>query len=439
MRSKGQGCIWKREGAYVWQYRDAITGKRKAVFIRDEHGNLIKDRDKAGKIVVDLQKEQIKASSIQTRAEYLARVAEDKKLIDPKRKVAIVDLWQEYLKNPSRPDSGKETLRYYQGAVNIFLCWMNNNHSELQTIDEITESIASEFSSFCWNRKISERRFNGILGTLKLVFKILMKNENPFLPIRKKLENKQRKEAFSIEQLQAISSTIENNDYYMLHKQEMKLLLLVMLYTGSRLEDACLLTWKSIDMDKRVITFIPCKTARRKPVPVTVPIASVLFDALKNIETSKEKIYVLPEVSKRYRTNPCGISKDIIQLLEDSGIKTKEEATGQRKLPIVRYSAHSFRHTFCTMAINNGIPITAIQSIVGHSTSAMTQHYSHVSLETKENVIKCLPSFVGSSKEEKTFSEELEKMITSKGKSIVSALEKILSEEQKNQLLSLVG
>ena len=42
-------------------------------------------------------------------------------------------------------------------------------------------------------------------------------------------------------------------------------------------------------------------------------------------------------------------------------------------------TAHSFRHTFVTRAIEAGVPPHVVQAIVGHSSAAMTEHYTHLS------------------------------------------------------------
>ena len=100
---------------------------------------------------------------------------------------------------------------------------------------------------------------------------------------------------------------------------------------------------------------------------------------------------LLPDVADRYLRIPSGISKDISKLLQDAGIQTTERPMNlHRKKPVVRYSMHSFRHTFCTLSVNRGISVPVIQSIVGHSTALMTSHYSHISLESKRKAIQAI-------------------------------------------------
>lgn len=43
------------------------------------------------------------------------------------------------------------------------------------------------------------------------------------------------------------------------------------------------------------------------------------------------------------------------------------------------FSAHTFRHTFCTRMAENGIDVKVLQEIMGHKTIAITmQVYNHV-------------------------------------------------------------
>ena len=91
-------------------------------------------------------------------------------------------------------------------------------------------------------------------------------------------------------------------------------------------------------------------------------------------------------------------------LLKAAGIETLEvasNATRRQKYRnsseklcsrhIGRYSYHSFRHTFCTIAANAGKDLAIIRSIVGHANIQMTSHYTHYSLESKRQVIESLP------------------------------------------------
>jgi integrase/recombinase XerC len=55
---------------------------------------------------------------------------------------------------------------------------------------------------------------------------------------------------------------------------------------------------------------------------------------------------------------------------------------------IERKSPHTLRHTFATHMLNNGAELNAIKEIMGHSSLAATQVYTHNSLEKLKQVHK---------------------------------------------------
>lgn len=387
-RSKGSGSIFKKYGVYYYQW---VTpdGVKKIRRLQDEEGASITERVKAVKAAQSIAEEIYSAHRIVTKMAYMTEMAEARNLISSVR-LPIQEMWEAYLKSPRRPDSSSSTLDFYHDAVLPFQKWMAARHREIHEVRDVTEEIACEYASDFWASGVSERTYNARITSLKMIFKVLLKGETPFDPIRRKTPRQQSRNAFTAVQLKAISDTMDNPEYYMLHKAEMRLMLLMMLYTGCRGEDAALMKWDCINFEERIIKYIPLKTGRRRPVPVTVPIAECLYEALRKKEHD-DLHFVLPHVADRYQRNPCGISLDITKLIEASGIVTrKEDPTLQRKRPVVLYSMHSFRHTFCTLAVNAGIPLSTIQEIVGHSTEAMTSHYSHISLESKQKAIQAI-------------------------------------------------
>lgn len=129
---------------------------------------------------------------------------------------------------------------------------------------------------------------------------------------------------------------------------------------------------------------------------VQIPIAEALYIALLPfINVAGTSPYVLPHVAERYTCNPAGIAKDTKRLLEAAGLHTVEQSHDpHRMLPVIRYSFHSFRHTFSTLAANHGVSIRTVQELLGHSSEKMTVHYTHIGLQTKVQAIEALPDLV---------------------------------------------
>ena len=98
---------------------------------------------------------------------------------------------------------------------------------------------------------------------------------------------------------------------------------------------------------------------------------------------------------KMYLSNSSGVSYRIKQFQENKcNIVTTEKLEGRSRAVSVK-DLHSCRHTFCYYAGLYGIPLSIVQSIVGHMTPEMTKHYSaHASLSAKREQMRQLPEFM---------------------------------------------
>jgi integrase len=89
-----------------------------------------------------------------------------------------------------------------------------------------------------------------------------------------------------------------------------------------------------------------------------------------------------------------GVSALIQNHFIQCGIKTQaDREVGLRK--IVRVGFHSLRHSFVSLCNEAGVPLSVVQSMVGHSSPAMTRIYSHTSELAAKNAILSLPSLNG--------------------------------------------
>jgi integrase len=187
------------------------------------------------------------------------------------------------------------------------------------------------------------------------------------------------REAFTQEELKTIYDNLDGFT---------RPLFMLAVWTGLREGDICTLRWKDINLEQRFISLKTRKTGAR----VQIPISNQLYAFLASIRKTKSE-YVFPKHAEMYLTNSTGVSYRIKQFLEGLGIQTTRKPKGRTRAVSVK-DLHSCRHTFCYYAGLAGIPLAVVQSIVGHMTPAMTEHYSaHASMEDKRRGMERLSFF----------------------------------------------
>ncbi len=375
-QAKGNGHIFKRGKTYYLQY--TVNGKRIV--------QTLKTSDRA--IAQKRAKEKIGLSSEITNRELtVIKIAEAKNILSPNR-IKIVELWDKFILDPSRPDSSPNTLKGYKSAVNLFIKWLATAYPSTIILNQVTNEIGADFANFLWlEQKVSERTYNAYIKTLLLVFRVLGKDvRNPFAKenISRKNENQQGHYKFTDEELQRVLNVFNEPALKTMHKKEMEILFCLGAFTGLRLIDCCNLKWNCVNFEEQIIRTIPEKTKRIKRRAI-IPLVIQLEGKLKEAYEWKIDAYILPNVAERYKRNPDGIRKDTIKILNYAGLKTTEISEKlQRKKNICRYGFHSFRHTYASMMASKGYNINMLAKVLGDDSKTLERYY----IDIDDKVIK---------------------------------------------------
>lgn len=203
--------------------------------------------------------------------------------------------------------------------------------------------------------------------------------DNPFSGIRKMKSDAETREAFTTDELKTIYDNLDGFT---------RPLFMLAVWTGLREGDICTLRWDDVDLRHRSIS----RRTRKTAADVQIPISNQLYEYLSSIPRTQSE-YLFPGHAEMYLTNPSGVSYRIKQFLEGLGIQTTRIPEGRTRAISVK-DLHSCRHTFCYYAGLAGIPLSVVQSIVGHMSPEMTKHYSaHASMEDKRRGMERLSFF----------------------------------------------
>jgi hypothetical protein len=128
-----------------------------------------------------------------------------------------------------------------------------------------------------------------------------------------------------------------------------------------RCGEALSLQWSNVDLE-RGVAFLPKMKSGRSRQVILNELASMLLREL-------------PE--KRVGDNPFVFPgrKPGAHMAEPR--RTFEKVKRAAKLGNLR--VHDLRHTFASIAVQNGASLYEVQKLLGHSSSVMTQRYSHLS------------------------------------------------------------
>ena len=149
-----------------------------------------------------------------------------------------------------------------------------------------------------------------------------------------------------------------------------KLVLELLYGTGIRLSELTGLKTNDVDLYNKTIMVLG-KRNKHRLVPLTQP----LFELIQQYRHLKEQEF-------------SGQADQTVFIVSDKGVPAYPmliQRIVKRNLALVttleKKSPHVLRHSFATHLLNRGADLNAIKDLLGHSSLAATQIYTHTSLE----------------------------------------------------------
>ncbi|MEM6322003.1 MAG: tyrosine-type recombinase/integrase [Bacteroidota bacterium] len=252
----------------------------------------------------------------------------------------------------------------------------------LKATYEITEdSDIDHFQIRAWivhlfEQSVSARSVNRKLSTLKSYFQFLRKravvSNDPMQKVIAPKVGKRLPIVVPEERLEFMFDQVEfGSDFKGIRD---KTLLEVLYQTGLRRSELINLTEKDVDLENLTIKVLG-KGNKERLVPISHQLSRLLkeYQVIRNATFPQELFNVLfltERGKKMYPKKVYSIVKKYLSLV------TTED---QR-------SPHVLRHSFATHLSNNGADLNAIKELLGHSSLAATQVYTHNSIERLKQV-----------------------------------------------------
>jgi len=265
----------------------------------------------------------------------------------------------------------EHTLSSYESDLRDFEHFLRSRNA---TIDSIDHVFLRDFLNRLYERKLQKTSVARKLACLRTFFKFLVHDgrlksnpaeliSSPRLP--KKLPSYLgEEEAAAVVEMPQGSSLKDLRD---------RAILELLYASGLRVRELVGLNDENLDMPQQLVRVFGKGKKQR-----IVPFGEYAARALDTYLSKRDRVGLA-------QTEDSGHIPVFVSLrgrrLNARDVQPLVETTRTRLPSGRRFTTHTLRHTFATHLLERGADLRAIQELLGHSSLATTQKYTHVSLE----------------------------------------------------------
>lgn len=280
----------------------------------------------------------------------------------------------EYLKHERRYSS--HTLLAYENDLKQFLSYLETNYGGLQ----IVQATPIQFKSWIYDlsqSKLTSRSINRKLISLNSFYKHSIRSgtlaTNPIATVRGPKVTKHLADWVREDNLEDLNINFSYAPGFIGLRDE---LIIELLYgTGIRLNELVTLTADRLYLQENTIKVLG-KRNKERIVPINKTLKK-LFE--QYLESKKEAGFdscpFLLVTDKGLQLYPVFVQRTVKRII--GAVATNE-----------KISPHLLRHTFATHLLNRGADINSIKELLGHTSLAATQIYTHNSIEKLKDIYK---------------------------------------------------
>ena len=274
----------------------------------------------------------------------------------PPSNMTLAELFSEW-SSLHYPRISKQLRDNYNAAFKHLAPLHKKKFVELRTVNfqSLIDALSLSYSS-----KSKIKALAGMLYKYAMMNDIVNKNYASFVNIGK--QEKTEKTVFTAEEIEKLKAVRPESD-----------MILILIYTGFRLQELLNLTADDIDLEEGVIHGgLKTDAGRNRIVPLHPYIQHIVSSLCEN---KRGPLFVNPSgsvITQDY------FRKRIYYPLLD-------------KLGIPRRTPHSTRHTFATLLVEGGADPKAVTDLLGHTDYAFTANtYAHSDFNFLKNAVMLL-------------------------------------------------
>lgn len=271
----------------------------------------------------------------------------------------------------------QHTIISYQTDLAQFFTYLISQY-DAPSIAEISPVFIRSWLAEMRAEKMSAKSLNRKISSLKSFFKYQLKNgvikQNPLTTIVAPKVGKRLPSFVAEKDMQTLQHDVSFPDTW---KGKTDKLLVELFYaTGMRLSELIGLKAEQVDQANSQVKVLGKGNKER-----IIPVSKNLVLQLKEYCYEKNKLYG-KDANTNLFVNQKGLS------LYPKYVYKVVQANLSFVTTIQKRSPHVLRHTFATHLTNNGADLNAVKELLGHSSLAATQIYTHNTIDKLKNIYK---------------------------------------------------
>ena len=282
----------------------------------------------------------------------------------------MIDKFLNYLQYEKR--SSPHTVVSYKNDLEQFSTFLSSQYSTTN-LEEATSVMVRTWLASFYDEKLEPSSIKRKISTLKTFYKYLNRidilSTNPMLKIVTPKQKSRLPNYVDEKSINALFAHATETDFTSLRNR-----LMIELFYQTGIRRAELIHLKHSDIYEDAIIVLGKRNKERK-IPITPALRQLIkeYEAVKHTNGFElEHLLVLDNGKKLY----------------DKFVYTTVNNYLNSVTTLSKKSPHVLRHTFATHMLNNGADLNAIKEILGHTSLAATQVYTHNSIEKLKSAHK---------------------------------------------------
>lgn len=267
------------------------------------------------------------------------------------------------------------TITAYKSDLLEFINFIEEKF-EIQKSEEINNDMVRSWASELIENSLEPVSVRRKVSALRSYFKYLQKETIlEKSPITNVPQLKVAKKLPVVISYESINSIFDNKPIDSGYNESLNHIVICILYgTGIRRAELIGLKESNIDLEQRQIKVLG-KRNKERIVPITMELAEQILwfiEIKRNTGIISDNLLVSKKNEILYPGYIYNVVKKTLTL---------HKVNGKR-------SPHILRHTYATRLLQNGAELLSVKELLGHSSLASTQVYTHVNIEDLKKIYK---------------------------------------------------